>query len=75
MKDYTQVELEESRPLVSERQAVMFCLQQLYADREHTLSDYVVDSLTYEELIGTLLLVRDRLKLQELEQRRADEDA
>jgi hypothetical protein len=39
--------------------AVNFCLAQLYADRMHRCGDEVVRNLTFEELIGALLLARD----------------
>ena len=55
----TQQELESGRPSIDASEAVDFCLTQLYSDREHTLDDEVCHNLTYEELIGALLLALD----------------
>ena len=55
----TQKELESGRPSIDAAEAVSFCLTQLYRDREHTLDEEVCHNLTYEELIGALLLARD----------------
>jgi len=55
----TQQELESGRPKIDAAEAVGFCLTQLYRDREHTLDEEVCHNLTYEELIGALLLARD----------------
>lgn len=60
MKDYTQAELEDGRPKFSAAHCIEHALRHLYADKKHTLSDVLADGdLTYEELIGTLLLARD----------------
>ena len=55
----TQKELEARRPSIDAAEAVEFCLSQLYRDKEHTLAEDVCHNLTYEELIGALLLARD----------------
>jgi hypothetical protein len=62
MKDYSQSELESSRPFVGMTEAVEFCFECLVRDKKHYLSDEVVDELTFEGLVGALLLVRDHLK-------------
>lgn len=59
MKGRTKAKLEADRPVIDCNQAVNFCLVQLYRDKEHVLSDEVCSNLTYEELIGALLLARD----------------
>ena len=56
MKDCTQRELESSRPNVTVIQAIQHCLDQLYADKRKGIDQEVVDGLTFEELIGALLL-------------------
>ena len=57
----TQNELEARRPSIDAAEAVDFCLTQLYCDNEHNLVEEVCRNLTYEELIGALLLARDAL--------------
>lgn len=59
MKDQTRDELERYRPHVAPVSAVNFCLAQLYNDRSRCCGDEIVQNLTYEELIGALLLARD----------------
>ncbi len=48
-----------ARPNVSAKVAIEFCLRQLGRDRTKRMSDEVVDRLTYEELVGALLLGLD----------------
>ena len=67
MKDYTQELLETGRYPDADA-AVDFCLEMLYKDKKHTISDMVVRSLTFEELNGALLAAR-----KELERRFEDE--
>ncbi|MDM4014886.1 hypothetical protein [Roseiconus lacunae] len=59
MKDHTTASLESARPQIDTRQAVDFCLQQLYRCRRHKITDEAATRLTYEELLGALLLARD----------------
>ena len=59
MKGYTQEQLEAARPNRALTDCVSYCLDALFADKEHEPSDLVVEGLTYEALIGTLLLARD----------------
>jgi len=61
MKDFTKEELERSYPNIDELEAITFCLEQLYSDKEKLITDSVAEHLTYEELIGTLILVKKRL--------------
>lgn len=63
MKDLSQWELESNRPAdLTARRAIDFVLRRLYADEQYTVVDTVVDGLTFEELIGALLLARDGLR-------------
>ena len=64
MKDYSREQLEDGRPSQDAQYLVNFCLDRLYADRGHVLNDLVVKGLTFEELIGALLKVRDELAFQ-----------
>jgi hypothetical protein len=59
VKDYTKAELEVGRPPESSLRLAEFCLERLYSDHEHSLDDLVVNGLTFEELIGALLKLRD----------------
>ena len=59
MKDLSPTDLEEGRPQQSALVCINFCLDCLYADRVHTIADTLTERLTYEELIGALLLARD----------------
>jgi hypothetical protein len=61
MKDFTKKQLEENRPNLSAKEAINFCLQRIYADSIKTTNDFIVDGLTFEEIIGALLLARDKL--------------
>lgn len=61
MKDSTENELREERPEISAKEAVKFCLKQLFQDKEHTLEQEVALGLIYEEVIGALLLAEDFL--------------
>ena len=63
MKDFTQSELEDGRPIIPVIEGIEFCLNQLYADKTHTITDDIVERFTFEELIGVLLLARDELKI------------
>ena len=59
MKDFTQSDLEETRPDSPLEETLAYCLKQLYADRQHVVTEEFIHGLTYEELIGTLLQARD----------------
>lgn len=62
MKDFSKEQLRDSRPSISPIEGISFCLEQIYNDNDKTLSDTVVEGLTFEELIGALLLAEDSLK-------------
>ena len=59
MKDILPETLEAGRPNYSARHCIDHALNALYEDRTKCLGDEVAKNLTYEELIGTLLLARD----------------
>lgn len=59
MKDFEQSDLEASRPDSNVEHTIAYCLNRLYADTQHTVTQEVVHGLTFEELIGTLLQARD----------------
>jgi hypothetical protein len=61
MIDSTPTRIESFRPTIGALEAVNHCLQMLYKDDRRALEDLIVPGLTFEELLGTLLLVRDRL--------------
>jgi hypothetical protein len=72
MKDLRRKDLEESRPSGSAEDLLEFCLEALYRDKEHVVGDVVVYGLTYEELIGALLMVRDEIENLKVALREAD---
>ncbi len=60
MKDYSEKELRDSRPtLVDAQSGITFCLDALFADNEHRFEEPIVTGLSFEELLGALLLVED----------------
>lgn len=59
MRDCTEQDLRESRPDVDGLECVRFCLKRLFEDNQHGIEDRVVGGLTFEELIGALLLAED----------------
>ncbi len=61
MKDLTQQQLETHRPQMTALEAINFTLEQLYDDNTVSTSDALAKNLTYEELIGALLLAKDAL--------------
>jgi hypothetical protein len=65
MKDFSREQLEESRPNLSARHCIDFCLDQLFNDDKKRTTDAVVRHLTFEELIGALLLARDYIQERE----------
>ena len=52
-------------------ETLAYCLKQLYADRQHAITEEFIHGLTYEELIGTLLQARDMC--DELKKREEEE--
>lgn len=66
MKDYNKESLEAERPKqIGGHASIMFALERLYADSEHEITEEIVDGLTFEELIGALLLARDTVEQQD----------
>lgn len=61
MKDVSEDVCESARPEVSAEFAVKRSLRLLYEDRSKGVMEEVVTDLTFEELIGTLLLARDAI--------------
>lgn len=59
MKDCGRKSLEAGRPQVSALQAINHCLEALFLDKKRSIHEELVESLTYEELIGALLMARD----------------
>ena len=59
MRDFNREEMKASRPTVDARTAIEHCLEQLFADQDHYTDNEVVEALTFEELIGALLLGLD----------------
>ena len=62
MKDYSKRELEAGRPKFDAMHCIKHALEALYSDDVHEVSDLVSPGLTYEEIIGTLLVARDRVE-------------
>ena len=62
MKDYAEATWREGRPDRTAKEAITFCLEQLFKDKQMSAGDTVAGVCTYEELIGTLLLAEDELK-------------
>ena len=60
MKNLTEG-FETGRPTQGPLELVDFCLSALRRDQEHELGDDINRYLTFEELLGTLLKVRDHL--------------
>lgn len=65
MKDITKEQLESYKPREDALWLVNFCLDALYDDTEHGFYDKVNRWLTFEELIGALLVVRDEILIHE----------
>lgn len=61
MKDFDKSELEASRPSIDLIEGIEYCLDGLFQDKTRKISDFVVDGLTFEELIGVLLLAKDAI--------------
>ena len=61
MKGINKTEFAKSRPLISPLDAIDFCLEKLYDDKTHEIRSEFVTGLSFEELIGALILARDEL--------------
>jgi hypothetical protein len=62
MKDVTGLTLHKGPTQIQPLEAVEFCLDRLDADNEHLVEEEIAKSLTYEEVIGALILARDELR-------------
>jgi len=61
MKDYNKESLESSRPTLDAETCIRHVLECLYADTTRDTDEEIVKSLTFEELIGTLLEAKDEI--------------
>ena len=62
MKNYGRETFEASRPNISALGGIDFCLMHLYSDRTKNPTDEIVSGLNFEELIGALLVARDKVE-------------
>jgi len=62
LKDHNEKWLRDRRPSIDVDEAVNYCLQALFDDKEHCFKECFASYITFEELIGALLLMEDRLK-------------
>lgn len=75
MKDYSKEVLEESRPKIDVLDGINFALDRLYSDKEKNITDCAARGMSYEELIGVLLLARDEIEeVRRLENMSFDEE-
>jgi len=72
MKDVSIETIESGRPSVDTLEGIQFCLNALYADQQKRSCENVVNGMTYEELLGILLLARD--EIQEFRDAEHDDD-
>lgn len=68
MKDLTEAEWRQGAlPSFDADHMVKFCLERLFSDREHVAHDSICRTskggLTFEELIGALLVIEDHLAI------------
>jgi hypothetical protein len=69
MIDYSREEILNSSPNVDVKEAIEFCLEQLIKDQTKRVTDEIVPRLTIEEVLGALVLAKNRLEeLEELEE-------
>lgn len=60
MKDVTEEQWRAERPQgVTADEAIEYCLQMLFENQRKKSQDQIVPGLTFETLIGTLLLAQD----------------
>jgi len=69
MLDITKKQIEQDcRSPVKESDEMIeilnWCLSKFYRDRKHTTGQEICHSLTYEEIIGTLVEARELIKVQ-----------
>jgi hypothetical protein len=65
VKDFDQAALETGRPSGTPLDLINFCLKALYNDRDHATHENIVRGLSFEELIGALLVARDSIQNQQ----------
>jgi hypothetical protein len=66
MKGLTKDQLLSSVPSIKIKDGASYCIQQLIADTEHSIKEEIVRGLTYEEVIGILLLVLREIEENEM---------
>lgn len=59
MKGVSSQEFDDIYPAEDSSNALEYCLQRLFRDKKHSLSDEVVKDLSFEELIAALNLAYD----------------
>ena len=59
MRDYSEAQIGKFRPTGTALTEINFCLNKLYADKNHTLHHGVVYGLDFEGLLNALILARD----------------
>jgi hypothetical protein len=64
MKDASKRLLTLYRPTITAEEAINFCLDRLFEDKEKKVGYEVVKGLTFEELIGALLLAKDAQEIE-----------
>ena len=62
MIGFTEEEIRAGRPNISAKEAISFCLDRLIADKDKEMTEELAHHLTYEELIGSLLLAQDAME-------------
>jgi len=69
MKDKSKQAFETTRPDWDSKAAIQYCLTKMYKNQKKKTGDKIVKGLTYEDIIGALLLGRDAV--EELERLKA----
>jgi hypothetical protein len=65
MKDFNERIMRNVRPNLPANRVVKYCLDRLFLDQEHKTSDEIVSGLTFEEIIGALLMAEDAVLVAE----------
>ncbi len=63
MKDFSRETFESGRPSIDVLDGIDFCLERLYAGQQKCTSGEVAKYMSYEELLGVLLLARDEIQI------------
>jgi hypothetical protein len=74
MKDRNKRDIESGRPAKDALDCVNACLDALYSDRRKNSGDRFAQNMTYEELLGTLLLARDEIETSRAARAQEDDD-